>query len=112
MNISLPESIQVWVESKASKAGKTPDEYVADVLRARQARESDPEHWLREAIADEWGDEPITAETLENYKREIEARLIAGLESGPPIQVNAEFWAERWRVVQERLAARTTAGNQ
>ena len=59
MAISLPESMQLWVEAPKSQhgEGKTADEYVVDLVRAAQAREGDPEAWLRESIADLYGED-------------------------------------------------------
>jgi Arc/MetJ-type ribon-helix-helix transcriptional regulator len=109
MTISLPESLQAWVEEQASKVGKSPDEYVLDILRAVQARESDPDAWLREVIADELGEEAITPELLERCRNAIEVKLIEGLNSGPAIEVNVAFWQERRRKVEERLRQRHSA---
>jgi Arc/MetJ-type ribon-helix-helix transcriptional regulator len=106
MTISLPESMQLWIQAQASKEGKTPDEYVVDLVRAAQAREGDVDAWLRESIADLYGDDAVTPEVMEKARRGLEAQLIEGLESGPPIEVNEEFWHERRRILQERITAR------
>src|SRR5438128_1268643 len=102
MNLTLPDSIQVWVETQASKAGKTPDQYILDVLRAARARESDPDDWLRDVIADACGEEAVTPEAVEKCKRGIEAKLLEGLDSGPATPMTGENWAALRQRVQQR----------
>ena len=77
MNVTLPDSLRNWIETQATMTGhSSADGYVETVLRAEQTR----------------------------LHREIDSKLLAGLASGEPIEVNEAFWAERRRVLQERLA--------
>ena len=78
MQVTLPDSLRDWIETQASACGLAhPDQFVERVLRKEQGR----------------------------TQREIDQKLIEGLESGEPIQVNGAFWAERRRVLEERLQA-------
>ncbi len=75
MNITLPDSMRDWIENQARLAGHTSaDSYVVEVLRDQRDR----------------------------LKQEIDQQLIEGLESGDPVEINDEFWAERRRVLEER----------
>lgn len=76
MNVSLPDSMREWLETQAQIRGhSSPDGYVLELLREERQR----------------------------VQHEIDQQLIEGLESGDPIEIDTEFWAERRRV----LAART-----
>ena len=39
----------------------------------------------------------------EDVRHEIDRKLLEGLTSGEPIEVNESFWADRRRVLAERL---------
>lgn len=39
-------------------------------------------------------------------RAELDAMLEAGMNSGPPIRVTPEFWEERRKVLEERMAKR------
>jgi antitoxin ParD1/3/4 len=114
MNIVIPDSLRPLLQHRATQAGfNTPDEYVLQVLRAEldrgQARSIDA--LLREAMAD--GDSAgVTPEDLGRRKSEIETLLLEGLDSGDPVEVNAEFWQARRQALAERIAARKKAGGQ
>jgi antitoxin ParD1/3/4 len=76
MNVSLPDSLRDWIETQTRVGGHADvNHYVEQVLRAEQER----------------------------IHHEIERKLIEGLESGEPIEVNAAFWAERRRVLEDCL---------
>ena len=49
---------------------------------------------------------------IDESRKRLEAALIKGLDSGPAIPVNEEFWAERRRILAERIAAQKTATNE
>jgi antitoxin ParD1/3/4 len=79
MTITLPESMRNWIETQVALSGcANANEFVESILRAEQTR----------------------------MRQEIDNRLLAGLASGDPIEVNEAFWAERDRVITERLAKR------
>jgi hypothetical protein len=89
MQITLPESLFPWAEQTATRRGyRSVSDYVADLL----AKERDEDDDCNDVII--------------QHKSEIEARLSANMKSGPPIPVNDDFWAERRRVLEQRLANR------
>jgi hypothetical protein len=106
MNISLPSPIQVWVENQASQSGKTAEEYVVQLLVEQMSgrRKDDAEAMLRESL-NEGDSAQVSHEEVAAFKREIEARVHEALAGGPPVAVTPEFWEERRRVLDERLAA-------
>lgn len=76
MTVSLPDSMRDWIEARAKAYGFADiDRFVEQVLRNEQER----------------------------IHRDVDAKLIEGIDSGEPIAVNAAFWAERRRVLEERL---------
>lgn len=75
MNVTLPDSMREWIEAQARMGGhSSPDGYVAAILREERQR----------------------------LQSEIDQKLIEGLQSGDPIAINHEFWAERHRILTER----------
>jgi Arc/MetJ-type ribon-helix-helix transcriptional regulator len=107
MNISIPDSLRPWVEEQARLGRKTPDEFVAAVLYDAQARgdESGWEAVLREAMSD--GDPAsVSDEDLARRKKEIEAKLLEALASGPSVEVTPEFWEGIRQEVRDRQARR------
>lgn len=79
MNISLPASMRKYVQQRLERGGfGNASEYVRHLIREDQKREA---------------------------QERIEAALLEGLNSGPPIPVDEKFWAER-RAKLEKLAKR------
>ena len=79
IHVSLPDDLRAFVEAEAAARGYDGlDEYVRDVLRAV---------WKQHA------------------KTELEEKLIAASESGPPIEVTSDFWAALRKRVRERAGA-------
>ena len=75
MNISLPESLKLFVETQVSQGGySTASEYLRDLIREAQRRES---------------------------RRELEAKLAAGLQS-PTSEMTADEWAALRERIFER----------
>ncbi|MSV29135.1 MAG: hypothetical protein EXQ52_10395 [Bryobacterales bacterium] len=74
MNVSLPEELKEYVEAQTKSGYCTPSEYVRDLIR---------------------GDRKLRA------KEKPDALLLAGLNSGTPIPVDAKFWSD---LKQEALA--------
>ncbi|MBD2497055.1 type II toxin-antitoxin system ParD family antitoxin [Nostoc sp. FACHB-280] len=69
INISLPESMKVFVEEQVTKGGySSVSEYLQELIGQEQKRQTQ-EH--------------------------IEELLIAGLESGEAIEVNDEWWEQK-----------------
>lgn len=75
MNISLPTPMKKFVEEEVSKGGySTTSEYIRDILREEQKRKS---------------------------QEKLEALLLAGMESGTPIEMTKAEWD---KVRQKALA--------
>jgi hypothetical protein len=98
MTITLPDAMKAEVEEKAKAAGfPSVDVYVASLIIADKPDE-DEEFDLPEP--------PPGASYVVNSREELEAKLLEGLNSGPPIRVTPEFWADLRRRVEERVAAK------
>jgi antitoxin ParD1/3/4 len=75
VNISLPESLKAWLDEQVAKGGYgTVSEYFRQLLREEQKRR------LRE---------------------EIDAKLLASLDSGPSTPMTAEDWEDLRRKVRQ-----------
>jgi antitoxin ParD1/3/4 len=78
MNIALPDSMKHFVQDRVSEGGySSVSEYVRDLIRSDQRRKAE---------------------------ERIDALLLEGLDSGPPIPVTPEYWEEKKRKLTERLA--------
>jgi hypothetical protein len=105
MNISLPDVLQLIVESQARRAGKSTEEYALQlVLEGLDRNRQDADILLREALAENGNPASVSDEALQQRKREIEAKLLAALDSGDPVEVTPALWEERRRILEERLA--------
>ena len=81
LKVSLPESLGEFVVEQAAKSGKrSPEDYVASLVDEARRRE---------------------------IRKEIEAKLIEGLESGEPTPMTDSDWAE----IRERVRANATRKN-
>ena len=77
MNIALPDSMKHFVQDRVSEGGySSVSEYVRELIRADQRRKAE---------------------------ERIDALLLEGLDSGPPIPVTPEYWEEKKRKLTERL---------
>ena len=77
MNIALPEAMKLFVQDRVSEDGySSVSEYVRDLIRADQKRKAE---------------------------ERIDALLLEGLDSGPPLPVTPEYWEEKKRKLTERL---------
>jgi antitoxin ParD1/3/4 len=80
LNISLPETLKKFVEQQAEQGGySTPSEYVRQLLREDQKR---------------------------NAEDQLEALLLAGINSGKRIEANEEFWQKQRQRIVDRQAKR------
>jgi antitoxin ParD1/3/4 len=78
VNISLPDSMKLFLEEQAAKGGYgTTDEYLRALIREAQRREA---------------------------KAKLEALLLQGLDSGEPTPMTDEDWDEMRRQYDERHA--------
>jgi hypothetical protein len=90
MTITLPDELMVELEKKASAAGfGSPSEYVC---------------WLVQQ-ADPTAAEPTPQDLGFATEAELEAKLLAALDSGPPIPVTPGFWEELRKEVAARAGA-------
>lgn len=77
MNIALPESMKLFVQERVTAGGySSVSEYVRELIRADQKRK---------------------------VEERIDALLLEGLDSGPPIPVTQEYWDQKKRKLTERL---------
>ena len=80
LNISLPEDMKDWIDAQVARAGYgTTSEYFRQLVREDQRRQ---------------------------VKDEIDAKLLAALESGDPIEMTPEWWEERRKLLARRVQAR------
>jgi antitoxin ParD1/3/4 len=89
MTITLPDELKAQLESKARAAGfATIAEYVCWLVQQEAAPDAEVSP----------GDLGFASEA------ELEAKLLASLNSGPPIAVTPEFWDELRKDVAARAA--------
>ena len=79
MNVSLPEELKEYVEAQTKRGYSTPSEYVRELIREDQERRA---------------------------KAKLDALLLEGLNSGDPVPMDAEFWAELKQEAESKLASR------
>ena len=80
LNISLPQSLKDFVETQVADSGfSTPSEYVRALLRNDQKQRAE---------------------------ERLEALLLAGLDSGKPLEITPEYWeAKRKKLLAGRRGA-------
>lgn len=67
VNVALPKALRTFVERRTKAGGyKSASEYVSELIREDQKR-----------------------------LREVERKLLDGLQSGEPIEVNDEYWEKK-----------------
>lgn len=80
LNISLPESMRAWIDRQVKDGGYgTASEFIRDLIREAKKQRA---------------------------RRELEEKLIKGIESGPVIPVNDEYWKGLRNRVAKRLRTR------
>jgi antitoxin ParD1/3/4 len=78
LNISLPRPQREFVEAEAAKSGcTTTSEYMRRLIHEAQKRAA---------------------------QEDLERKLIAGLDSGEPIEITPEYWEKKRRELVERHA--------
>jgi antitoxin ParD1/3/4 len=69
LNISLPDALHEFIESQVADGGYgTASEYISTLVREAQRQKA---------------------------RERVEALLLEGINSGEPIEVNAEYWEEK-----------------
>lgn len=77
LNVSLPESLKAFVEEQVASGGYvSASEFIRQLLR--EARES------------------------RARKDELETLLAEGLESGDPLEVTTDYWAQKRKALDEK----------
>jgi len=83
MTITLPDEWRERLEASAKLNGfTTVDEYVAEVLSAEWSPDDG-----------EFPCVPIPEELRIKSREDLEAKILEGMNSGPPILVTPQFWA-------------------
>lgn len=84
LNISLPQALKDYVESRVSAGGySTPSEYLRELVRQDQRRQAE---------------------------ERLEGLLLDGLASGEPIEITPEYWERKRRQLVERHSKRAEGG--
>ncbi len=77
LNVSLPESMREWIDEQVKTGGYgTASEFVREVIREAQKNKA---------------------------RQALEAKLLEGINSGPNIEVNEEYWSGLRDRVAKRL---------
>jgi antitoxin ParD1/3/4 len=94
MTVTLPDEMREELERKSQAMGfATVDEYILERVLQAFAQDS------------EMTDHLLSKLTPKN-REELERMLDEGMNSGPPIRVTPEFWEERRKELERRLASR------
>ena len=82
LNISLPDSMRTFIEQKVAQGGySTASEYVRQLVRDDQKRAA---------------------------QERLETLLMEGLESGPPIEITKDYWANKKAALLKRVEEQKT----
>ena len=77
LNFSLPEYLKRWVEAQVAAGGNgDTSEYIRELIRFDRKRKAE---------------------------ERLEALLLEGLDSGPPIEITPEFWERKRRELVARV---------
>jgi len=94
MTITLPDELKDELERKAHAAGfATILEYFLSLVPEDETPVDVP-------------DPPPGARYAVQTREELEAKLLEGVSSGPPVRATPEFWEERRKTLEERMAKR------
>lgn len=75
MNVSLPEGLRLFVTERAKGRFGSASEYVRELIREDQRRAA---------------------------QEKLEAKLLAGLESGEPIEITPDYWERKRKELLHR----------
>lgn len=91
MTITIPDELRATFEAKAKRFGfASVEAYVVDLV--------EHDEWIESKVSKS----PLTFGTREEFEKLIQA----GFESGGAIPVDEAFWAERRRILEEKIAKR------
>ena len=80
MNIAIPEALKEFVQQRVSNGGySSASEYIRELIRLDQRQSA---------------------------KAVLEAELLRGLASGPPIEITDRFWTDLERDVRKHVSSR------
>ena len=80
MNISLPDPLKDFVDNQVREQGySTSSEYIRELIRNDQNRRAE---------------------------QRLTALILEGLESGPPIPVDENYWSSKRAALQQRLTTK------
>ncbi|GAB4363866.1 MAG: type II toxin-antitoxin system ParD family antitoxin [Bryobacter sp.] len=84
LNISLPQILKDFVEQQVEKGGySTPSEYIRELLREDQKRRAE---------------------------ERLEALLLAGLNSGDPVEITPDYWERKRKELIARQGKKAGRG--
>ena len=106
MNINLPDPLHAAAKRMAAKVGfQSAEEYVSELIRRDLEGKTpprDPDAYLREALASGGDPLAVTQESLARRKKEIDALLLEGVESGTAMPMKSGDW----QAIRERIELR------
>jgi antitoxin ParD1/3/4 len=77
LNISLPKTMKEFIETQVQEGSfSTPSEYMRALVREDQKR---------------------------HQEKQLEALLLASLESGEPVEITPEFWQQRRQALLSKM---------
>jgi antitoxin ParD1/3/4 len=77
LNISLPKAMKEFIETQVQEGSfSTPSEYMRALVREDQKR---------------------------HQEKQLEALLLASLESGEPVEITPEFWQQRRQALLSKM---------
>ena len=88
-------------ELRTTNTGKSVCSFSLAVTKRIKPQDGSPDADFFNIVA--WNKD---ADYVVNSREELEAKILAGLDSGPPIPVTPAFWEDVRKRVAERLAAR------
>lgn len=84
LNISLPKALKEYVEGRvAGGTYSTPSEYIRELIRDDQKRRA---------------------------QEKLEAALLEGLNSGPAVEIDKDYWVRKRKELRERHKPARVAG--
>jgi hypothetical protein len=92
MTITLPDEMKDELEHKAREAGfMTVEQFVLHTLQNHTRK-----------VMEDLNGMPVPGELLVKDRDDLEAKILEGINSGPPIRVTPEFWNTLRRRAEEQ----------